>query len=186
MTVNLTKRMTRWYANAGVTYLRSTERSAAALRMHEHSAAECPGVQHLGRNPNDFVNLDGRLVGDVGWQGKFQAVVRLPSGFRRRRVSMPARARTGIRYGRFPSSIAGQSPPHPAAASRRSRTVFIRSPSSMPGCRRIPLGRGARLGVFLDALNLNNENSPQAVVQRNVTSSSYQFPTTFVPRAGSC
>jgi hypothetical protein len=29
-------------------------------------------------------------------------------------------------------------------------------------------------------LNLNNENAPQAVVQANVTSSSYQFPTTFV------
>ena len=42
------------------------------------------------------------------------------------------------------------------------------------------LGRGARLGVFLDALNLNNENASQSVVSANVTSSSYQFPTTFV------
>jgi hypothetical protein len=42
------------------------------------------------------------------------------------------------------------------------------------------LGRGAHLGLFLDALNLNNENSPQAVVSPNVTSGSYQFPTAFV------
>ena len=29
----------------------------------------------FGRNPNDFVNADGRLNGDVGWQYKLQAVV---------------------------------------------------------------------------------------------------------------
>ena len=46
--------------------------------------------------------------------------------------------------------------------------------------KEFPLGGGARFSVFLDALNVNNENAPQAVVQANVTSSSYQFPTTFV------
>jgi hypothetical protein len=42
------------------------------------------------------------------------------------------------------------------------------------------LGRGARVTLFFDALNVTNENAQQAVVQANVTSSAYQFPTTFV------
>jgi hypothetical protein len=38
----------------------------------------------------------------------------------------------------------------------------------------------SRLTVFLDALNLNNENSPQAVASANVTNGQYQYPTTFI------
>jgi outer membrane receptor protein involved in Fe transport len=43
----------------------------------------------------------------------------------------------------------------------------------------VRLGRGARVGLVIDALNLNNENAWQSVVTANVTSSSYQFPTSF-------
>ena len=42
------------------------------------------------------------------------------------------------------------------------------------------LGGSSRLTLFLDALNLNNENTPQSVVSANVTNGQYQYPTTFV------
>ena len=42
------------------------------------------------------------------------------------------------------------------------------------------LGGASRLTLFLDALNLNNENSQQSVASANVTNPQYQFPTTFV------
>ena len=42
------------------------------------------------------------------------------------------------------------------------------------------VGGASRLTLFLDALNLNNENTPQAVVSANVTNGQYQYPTTFV------
>src|SRR6185295_19754551 len=108
VTVNLTKRMTRWYANAGVTYLRSTGALGGSLRttsIQQRSALE---FSIFGRNPNDYVNLDGRLVGDVGWQGKAQVVVRLPLGFQ---ASTSLDAREGghrIRTRSIPSSVAGQ------------------------------------------------------------------------------
>jgi hypothetical protein len=38
----------------------------------------------------------------------------------------------------------------------------------------------SRLTVFLDALNLNNANSPQAVLSANVTNPQYQYPATFI------
>jgi TonB-dependent receptor-like protein len=181
VTVNLTKRMTRWYANAGVTYLRSTGALGGSLRstsIQQRSALE---FSIFGRNPNDFVNLDGRLVGDVGWQGKFQGVVKLPLGLQ---ASASLDAREGghrIRTRSIPSSIAGQGS---TTILLQPRGDFGRLPAVTILDARLQkdfaLGRGARLGVFVDALNLNNENAPQSVVQANVTSSSYQFPTTFV------
>ncbi len=35
----------------------------------------------FGKNPNDFVNTDGRLVLDVPWNFKVQAMYQLPAGF---------------------------------------------------------------------------------------------------------
>ena len=179
-TANLTKRMTRWYANAGVTYLRSTGALGGSLRstsIQQRSALE---FNTFGRNPNDYVNLEGRLVGDVGWQGKAQAVVRLPLGLQ---ASASFDAREGasrLRTRSIPSSIAGQSSTiilQPRGENGRLDAVTILDARLQ---KDIPFGRGARLALFVDALNLNNENAPQGVVQSNVTSSSYQFPTTFV------
>ena len=181
VTVNLTKRMTRWFANAGVTYLRSTGALGGSLRstsIQQRSALE---FSIFGRNPNDFVNLDGRLVGDVGWQGKFQGVVKLPLGLQ---ASASLDAREGanrIRTRSIPASIAGQGSTtillQPRGDFGRLSAVTIIDARLQ---KDFQLGRGARLGVFADALNLNNENAPQGVVSANVTSSSYQFPTTFV------
>jgi Carboxypeptidase regulatory-like domain/TonB-dependent Receptor Plug Domain len=181
VTVNLTKRMTRWYANAGVTYLRSTGALGGSLRttsIQQRSALE---FSVFGRNPNDYVNLDGRLVGDVGWQGKFQGVVRLGWGIQ---ASASLDSREGahkIRTRSIPSSIAGQSGTtillQPRGDFGRLAPVTIIDARLQKDFR---LGGSARIGVFMDALNLNNENAPQGVVSANVTNRQYQFPTTFV------
>jgi hypothetical protein len=180
VTVNLSKRMTRWYGNAGVTYLRSTGALGGSLRstsIQQRSALE---FSDFGRNINDYVNLDGRLVGDVGWQGKAQAVVRLPLGLQ---ASASVDAREGahrIRTRAISGSIAGVS----STVLLQPRGDFGRlAPVTIVDARLqkdFTLSRGVRLGLFMDALNLNNENAPQGVVSANVTSSSYQFPTTFV------
>jgi hypothetical protein len=180
-TANLTKRMTRWYASGGVTYLRSTGALGGSLRtttIQQRSALE---FSVFGRNPNDYVNLDGRLVGDVGWQGKVQGVVRLPAGIQ---ASASLDAREGarrIRTRSIPSSVAGQGGTtillQPRGELGRLAPVTILDARVQ---KDIALGRGARLSLFMDALNLNNENAPQGVVSANVTSSQYQFPTTFV------
>jgi hypothetical protein len=181
VSLNLTKRMTWWYANAGVTYLRAEGAVGGSPRstsIQQRSALE---FSQFGRNPNDFVNVQGRLNGDVGLQYKLQAVLRLPLGIQ---ASGSLDAREGahrMRVRSIPSSIAGQSGTtiivQPRGELGRLPSVNIIDARLQ---KEFPLGRGARLSVFLDALNLNNENAPQAVVQANVTSSSYQFPTTFV------
>jgi len=181
VTVNLTKRMTRWYANAGVTYLRSTGALGGSLRstsIQQRSALE---FSIFGRNPNDYVNLDGRLVGDVGWQGKFQGVVRLPWGIQASASLDTREGANRIRTRSIPSSIAGQGS---TTILLQPRGEFGRLPAVTIIDARLQkdfaFGRGSRLGLFLDALNLNNENAPQAVQSANVTSSVYQYPNTFV------
>jgi len=180
LSVNLTKRMTRWYANAGVTYLRSMGALGGSLRttsIQQRSALE---FSVFGRNPNDYVNLNGRLVGDVGWQGKFQGVVKLPLGLQASASLDTHEGANRIRVRTIPSSVAGQSSPillQPRGDFGRLAPVTIVDARLQ---KDFALGRGARLGIFLDALNLNNENAEQGVVSANVTSSSYQYPNGFV------
>ena len=181
ISVNLTKRMTRWYANGGITYLRATGGVGGSARSTSISQRSALEFQPFGRNPNDFVNLAGRLNGDVGLEYKLQGVVRLPFGFQ---ASANLDAREGahrIRVRSLPASVTGQPS---TTILLQPRGTFGRLPSFTLFDARLqkdfPLGRGARLSLFVDALNLNNENVPQGVVQANVTSSSYQFPTNFV------
>lgn len=77
-----------------------------AVSIQQRSALE---FSQFGRNPNDFVNVAGRLNGDVGLQYKLQGVVRLPLGVQ---ASASFDSREGahrIRVRSIPSSIAGQS-----------------------------------------------------------------------------
>jgi hypothetical protein len=138
-------------------------------------------VDGLESEIDDSVNVSGRLNGDVGLEYKVQGVVRLPLGVQ---ASASLDAREGahrLRTRNIPSSLAGQSSTtiilQPRGELGRLPSVTILDARLQ---KDVSFGHGARLTVFLDALNLNNENAPQAVVQANVTSSQYQFPTSFV------
>jgi len=137
--------------------------------------------QPFGRNPNDFVNAVGRLNGDVGWQYKAQGVVNLPwrvqaSG------SLDSHGNAHrIRTRSIPASVAGQP----------STTIILQPRGELDRLpwttivdfrlqKEFAAGGNSRLTLFLDVLNLNNENSPQAVVSSNVTNGQYQYPGTFV------
>ena len=155
-------------------------RSVGAARntsIQQRSGLE---FQPFGRNPNDFVNIAGRLNGDVGWQYKLQTVVRLPWGFQASATLDSHANAHRVRVRTIPASVAGQS----STILLQPRGELGRLPSVTIIDGRVqkdfPLGGGARLALFFDALNLNNENAPQSVVQANVTSSHYQYPTTFV------
>ena len=158
------------------------ERSAEARRstsIQQRSALE---FSTFGRNPNDFVNLDGRLIGDVGWQDKLQGVVRLPWGFQ---------ASASLDSHESAHRLRTRSDP---VVGRRAvvTTIMLQprgdlGPAAVGHDHRCPAAEGLRarsrrsaLALFLDALNLNNENAPQAVVSANVTNGPYQYPTTFV------
>ena len=83
------------------------------------------GVQfrQFGQNPNNFVNVDGRLKSDVEWQFKVQAVYQLPAGFL---ASANFSYRSGAHLVRRTRSLRDitqvpENTPDPAPAARRER-----------------------------------------------------------------
>ena len=179
VSASFTKRMTRWFANASATWLRSeglVGGSAFGSTIQQRSALE---FSIFGRNPNDYVNGAGRLNGDIGWQYKLQFVWQLPAGFI---VSTSADHRDGahrLRRRNVPASVTGIS----SGVTLSPRGSFGRLPSftiiDARLAKEFKLGGSKRLSVFVDALNLNNEDANQAVQSTNVTSGVYQYPSVF-------
>jgi len=179
VSATLTKRMTRWYANASATWLRAE--GLVGGSAFGSTVAQRSGLQFspFGRNPNDYVNAAGRLNGDVGWQFKLQFLWQLPAGFV---LSTSADHRNGAHRFRtriLPASVAGV----PSQVTLSPRGSFGRLPSFTIIDARLQkdfkLGGSKRLSVFVDALNLNNEDANQGVQSTIVSSDVYQYPSFF-------
>ncbi len=181
VSATLTKRMTRWYANAGVTWLRATGLAAegygAAISQRSTLA-----FSRFGRNPNDYVNKQGRLPGDAAWQFKLQFVWQLPAGFL---VSTNFDHRSGAHRTRdryIYSDISGI-PGFPVKVTLSPRGTFGRLPSFTMVDARLQkdfkLGGNKQLSIFADMLNVTNENSPQEVRSSVPGSGVYQYPDSF-------
>ena len=179
VSATLTKRMTKWYANAGLTWLR-----ASGLSVESYGASisqeSTLAFARDGRNPNDYVNREGRLPGDVGWQFKLQFVYQLPAGFL---VSTNVDHRLGAHRIRTQSLSAALSGGIYGQVALSPRGTFGRLPSFTMVDARVQkdfkLGGNKQLSLFADMLNLTNENSPQTVRSSIVDSDVYQFPDSF-------
>jgi hypothetical protein len=179
-TAQVTKRMSsNWQLTSSLTYLKSEGRLGAS---NSGAIVQRSGLQFssFGQNPNDFVNTEGRLPGDRPWTFKNQLVYQLPLDFlvglnfqysdgapRVRRVpiqgvtGIPTRILTSPRaeLGRFPSQ---------SLLDLRVQKEFVLDQ------------RGTRIGLFLDALNLLNDDAYENVVQTVATSSVFNVPDVFI------
>jgi hypothetical protein len=175
----LNKRMTWWSANLGVTYLRAEGAvggSARGTSVQQRSGLE---FSTFGRNPNDLVNVDGRLSGDVAWQFKGQTVVQLPWGFLASANIDHHDNAHRLRTRTLSTAVAGVSSTiilQPRGEVGRLPDITIVDARFQKNFR----VSGARFSVAADALNLFNENAEQFIQSTNVTSNVYQYPTGFV------
>lgn len=180
VSVGLLKRFTgKWSLNASLTWMRSTGRLAQSREGVELRQLGGMQFREFGRDPNDFVNTDGRQRGDVGWQFKTQFAYKLPWDFL---VSANVSYREGahlirqVRVGsltRLGSTILAQ-----------KRGENGRLPSVTFADLRLEkdfkFGTKVRLGFSADAFNLLNEDAPQRVRSSRVDSSVYNWPSDFV------
>jgi hypothetical protein len=135
VTANLTKRMTSWYANAAVTYLRAKGAvggSARGTSVQQRSGLE---FQPFGRNPNDLVNAPAASAAMSGGSTNCRGSCGCLGDSRRLAASTPTKTLTGFVHGRFrhrwPDSL------RPSCCSRAAiSTVCHGLRSSTPGCRR--------------------------------------------------
>jgi outer membrane receptor protein involved in Fe transport len=178
-TLTLTKRMSHhWQAVTSLVLSKSTGRlgsSNSNLKASQTSAA-----QSFGQNPNDFINTDGRLVGDRPVLFKIQAVYEAPLGLQfgvnfvhqsgrpwARQVSV------GDLVG-LPTTILAE----PITGDRRVPDWNILDVSAQ---KDVKLGGGATFSLFTYGLNLTNSGIHEDVLDRVGTSDTFGLPTSFFP-----
>lgn len=176
----LLKRMTKkWQLNTSLTWLRGTGRIGSTAGGGT-SIVQRGGLlfRTWGRNPNDFVNADGRLVLDVTWAAKVQGVYQLPAGFL---VSANFQWRNNahiIRKASVPSEITNI--PEGTTVFLEPRGDRGRLPDitllDMRVQKDFKLGNQVRISAFADLLNAFNSDVYEDVVTPRVTSSNYYWP----------
>jgi outer membrane receptor protein involved in Fe transport len=176
--IDLVKRMTgKWQLNASATWLRSTGRltdSVSGVTLQQRGGLQ---FRKFGQNPNDFVNTDGRLTGDVQWAFKVQAVYQLPAGFL---VSANFVNHDGAHIVRRGSvrDITNIPEGTTILLQKRGENGRLKDVTllDLRLQKEFKLGKGARFSLFADALNVTNSDTPEGVQSSNVTSAVYLYP----------
>src|SRR5262245_49874487 len=174
----------KWQFGGSVTWLRGTGRlqeSASGVGIQQRSGLQ---FRDFGKNPNDFVNTDGRLRLDVTWNAKAQFVVQLPAAFL---VSANFSYRQGahiVRRGRLPGSATddfeGTNIPEGTTILLQKRGENGRIPGvtflDLRLQKDFNLSHQVKLSVFADMLNSFNDDAYESVQNSLVTSSAYLAP----------
>jgi outer membrane receptor protein involved in Fe transport len=178
----------RWQLGASATWMRASGtlqegRGGAGEQGSGVGIEQRGGLQfrNYGRNPNMFVNIDGRLRSDVEWQLKAQVVGQLPAGFL---ASANFSYRSGahlIRRIRLGQDVTG--------IPADNTNVLILQPRGQNGRiegvtsldvrlqKDFKLGEKVHLSLFGDVLNLLNEDATQSMLSTLVDSSSFWYPS---------
>ena len=173
----ITKRMSsHWQMISSLVLSRSTGRLGSSRSGLKSSQAAT--ASDFGQNPNDFINTDGRLIGDRPVVFKTQLIYQMPYGFL---IGANFVHQTGRPW------------------ARRARVPDLGIPTLLlaervDGSRRLPdwnmldvnlqkefgLGGGAQLGLFAYILNATNASFNEDVQDRLGTSSSFGLASGFV------
>jgi hypothetical protein len=132
--------------------------------------------------PNDFINSDGRLIGDRPVVAKAQLVYRFPFGIL---ASGNIQHQTGRFYSRA-VRVSGLGFPAAPQINMESNTGERRVGDVNLLDARVqkefqPTGSRARFDVFLDALNLTNSDQFESVASVLGTATSFGVATRFIP-----
>ncbi|MEQ1730129.1 MAG: TonB-dependent receptor, partial [Vicinamibacterales bacterium] len=184
VTATLTKRMSNnWQAVYSIVLSKAEGRIGSSARATstttQSSVAGTFARETAG--PNDFVNTDGRLVGDRPVISKLQLSYRLPFG---------VLIATNMQYqsGRFYSRqvrVSGLGFPAPPTINMEANNGDRRVPAvkmiDFRAQKDIALPGAQNIGLFLDLLNLTNSDQSEGVASTLGTSSSFGVATRFVP-----
>jgi outer membrane receptor protein involved in Fe transport len=180
-TLTLLKRMTgNWQMNASVTWLRGTGQvteSVSGVGISQRGGLQ---FRDFGKNPNDFVNTDGRLRLDVTWSAKAQLLYKLPWDML---ISANVAHRNGawsLRRARVAADITNVPEGTTILLQKRGENPRLDDVTQvdMRFQKDFRFGKDVRLGVFVDALNLLNEDSPETVQSSLATSDIFNFYST--------
>jgi hypothetical protein len=166
-----------WQVNASVTWLRGTGQvteSVSGVGISQRGGLQ---FRDFGKNPNDFVNTDGRLRLDVTWSAKGQFLYKLPWDML---VSANVAFRNGawsLRRVRVSDDITNIPDGTTILLQKRGERPRLDSITQvdMRFQKDFRFGKDLKLGFFVDALNLLNEDSPETVQSSLVTSAVFDY-----------
>jgi hypothetical protein len=184
VTVQLVKRMAdNWQMTSSFVWGRSTGRvgssrpSTSASFGPAGSQTSTAGL--FGRNPNDFVNTDGRLIADRPITFKTQLVYQFPAGFL---AGANFTYQNGRPFGRLVriNSVVGIPTTIYAEPIDGSRTVANQKLLDLRLQKEFKLGGTANVAVFADVLNALNDDAYEDVQDRLGTSENFAAPTVYI------
>ncbi len=179
----LKKRMSsRWQANFGLTLSKSTGRQGSSSARSTPLSNQNSIASIFGQNPNDFINSDGRLIGDRPVLLKTQFLYQMPWGIM---SSVNFMSQSGkpiyseIRAATSATGIPGASriiatPSDGELRTKTWQTIDARVEKSFD------FGHGAELAVFGDFLNLTNSDANESVLDRRLGNANYNVPSRFI------
>jgi hypothetical protein len=186
-TVMLTKRMSNnWQSVISLVWSESTGRVSSSARTGP-SAAQTSAAGTFAQTasgPNDWVNTDGRLIGDKPIVAKVQLVYQFPWGIM---GAVNAQHQTGRLWSRQvrPAGLGFPAAPivnmEANTGERRVEDVDI---IDLRVQKEFRLGDSAtRLALFFDALNLTNSNYNESIASQLGTATTFGVPTRlYLPR----
>jgi Carboxypeptidase regulatory-like domain/TonB-dependent Receptor Plug Domain len=191
VTFMATKRMSQnWQGVVSLVLSKSEGRLASSTRFtpvtSQSSLATAPsGSAQFGREtagPNDFVNSEGRLIGDRPVVAKAQVVYRFPWGIM---ASGNVQHQTGRFYSRavrvgglgFPATVQINMEPNTGDRRVADINLYDVRVDKEFALKNSPI----RLDLFLDALNLTNSDQFESVGSVLGTSSAFGVPTRYIP-----
>jgi outer membrane receptor protein involved in Fe transport len=178
--LQLNKRMSKnWQMVSSLTLGKSEGRIGSSSPRQTPISGQFGTASTFGRNPNDFVNTDGRLLGDRPWQFKTQLVYQAPWGLL---LGANLTFQSGLPWGRTIR-----------VTDVTDFTTTVRA-DSIDGTRRVAdwklvdlrlqkdfsLGRGAHLALFADFLNTLNDDAYENVESSLGTADNFGRPSRFV------
>ena len=155
----------------------SNPRGSAALPTSSQTST----AGTFGQNPNDFINTDGRLVGDRPVVGKLQVLYQAPWGITLAGNYTHQDGRLWSRQARVGSLGFGGAVNINMEANTGDRRVPNWDLVDVRVEKDIPFNASTRAALFIDFLNLTNSDATQGIGSRLGTSSGFGLPTSFLP-----
>jgi outer membrane receptor protein involved in Fe transport len=180
VTAQLTKRMSNsWQATVSYTYLDTKGRIASSLSGLTTSQFGAV-FGSFGRNPNDFVNTYGKLIGERPHAFRVQAVWELPAGFLIGANYTWQSGRPWARQVRI-SDLTGITTTILAEPLDGSRRVSNWNVLDLRFQKEFRLGEQVNVAVFGDLLNTFNDDATEDVESRLGTADNFGVPSRYLP-----
>jgi len=183
LSFEMKKRMSnRWQANFGLTLSKGTGRQGSSNARSTPLTSQISTAGVFGQNPNDYINTDGRVVGDRPVVLKAQLVYQLPWGLTSSTNFMSQSGKPIYDEIRVASSVTNYPGTNRIVANVSDGQLRTKNWTTLDTRieKAFKLGGSSEAAFFGDFLNLFNSDANESVLDRRIGNSNYMVPSRFI------